>query len=64
MRKYKSYKDILLTKRSFFSGIGTIFSLFGNPSQSLSINPEKTDAEAILSDWVAIGNDFKKIIPF
>ncbi len=64
MRKYKSYKDILLNKRSFFSGMGTIFSLFGTNSQSLSIDPEEMDSEAILSDWNAIGNDFKKIIPF
>lgn len=64
MRKYNNYKDILLNKRSFFSGMGSIFSLFGTRSQSLSINPEKTDAEAILSDWNAIGDDLRKIIPF
>lgn len=64
MRKYNSYKDILLTKRSFFSGIGTIFSLFGTRSQSLSINPEITDSETILSDWNAVGDDLRKIIPF
>lgn len=64
MRKYNNYKDILLRKRSFFSGMGTIFSLFGTSSQSFSIDPEKTDSEAILSDWNAVGDDLRKIIPF
>lgn len=64
MKKNKNYTSILLTKKSFFSGMGTIFSLFGTRSQSISIDPEKTDAEAILFDWNAVGNDFKKIIPF
>lgn len=64
MRRCKSYKDILLRKRSFFSGMGTIFSLFGTSSQSLSIDPREDNSEVILSDWTAIGDDLRKIIPF
>ena len=58
MESLNSYRRSIkkLYRRSFFNGVGSIFSIPGNyfPAPDLS-NPEIRDMEAMRSDWQAVG---------
>ena len=56
--------------RAFWTGFASVFDLFGVQSQrrydalmkDLGRDPHKTDAEAIRSDWEAVGGDLRKAL--
>lgn len=55
------------TLRNILDGAKTIINLFPSPelpkpqrTGRYGYNPERTDAEALASDWQAVGNDLRK----
>jgi hypothetical protein len=49
-----------IKKPSFFSGIARIFDFTGRiPIYDMCYNPEQADAEALASDWAAVGGDLR-----
>lgn len=50
--------------KAFFKGMGSVLNLSGNyyyAEHQRILN--RTDAEALASDWEAIGRDFRKVMP-
>lgn len=53
---------VLFSNPSFFEGLGRVFDFYGslnNNTYSPLASPEENDALAILSDWIAVGNDIR-----
>lgn len=48
------------TTSNFWSGFGSILNISGNYYPY--VYEEKSDSEALKSDWNAIGEDFKKVL--
>jgi hypothetical protein len=51
--------------KSFFSGFGRALDLFATQRPQIDYNEEdgwKKDAEALASDWAAVGNDMRKVM--
>ena len=54
----KQHNNRIKSIRSFLKGVGSGFDLFSPPKPY----PFKSDAEAIRSDWEAVGQDMWKAI--
>lgn len=59
----RAYSDFLFARPSFLEGVARIFDFGGtlNEYNGLFTGPE-ADAEAIRSDWAAIGHDMRAAI--
>jgi len=55
--------DFLFARPSFLEGAGRVIDLFG-VMQEYNTSPSMPEADrrAILSDWLAIGDDFKFVV--
>jgi hypothetical protein len=52
--------DSLFPKRSFWSGLSSVFSVFGNPNKfNTSKSGSEADYKALKSDWEMIGKDIQ-----
>lgn len=52
--------DFLYAKPTFIGGAATVIDLFGVAQRyNVSPTPEEADRKALMSDWLALGNDFK-----
>lgn len=45
--------------RNMLIGMGSIFDLFPAPRQEIQLPRVMTDAEALASDWQAVGDDLR-----
>ena len=53
----------LLPKNNFWIGLGTVLNLFGLYFiYNYSETSEEADTQAMICDWVMVGNDFKKVL--
>jgi len=57
-----------MTKHSFWAGVASIMNIWGNyHTAPVELRDEKTDLQAIASDWEAVGRDmenaFGQVIP-
>ncbi len=55
--------DYLFPKRSFWSGVSSILSIFGDSNKfNISKSGEESDYEALKSDWEMIGQDIRRVM--
>ena len=53
----------LLPSKHFLKGMGSVFDLSGSCySEDIQRILNRTDAEAIASDWESVGNSFRKVL--
>lgn len=63
MKEDKIRTDNLFPERGFFTGISSVFSVFGGTANfNTSNTDEEADYKAIASDWAMIGEDFKNAL--
>lgn len=52
--------DFLFPKRSFWTGVSSVFSVFGDSNQfNTSKSGEEADLKALMSDWEMVGEDIR-----
>lgn len=55
--------DILFARPSVLDGMGSVIDLFGVLQiYNTSETPDEADRLALISDWAAIGKDFKDVL--